>query len=457
MKSAAKAWAREEFGQAELGHGRRVDRLINMAAGVAMKPAGTVTGVFTSSADREGAFRFLQNPDVPSEAVARASFEATARRCHGYPWVYVPVDGSSLSFSDRRRCRDIGHVGSLNKGGRGLIVTNALAVSPDGSPIGLCGQRFWARKGRAVQLKRRWRATDTEIARTVPLLEQVRDRLAALPSPIQPWFQMDRAYDAWTIWKFVDDEDLRVTIRASQDRVVRETGRDKKNYLFKLARRAQVLGSYNMHVSERAGRPARIATMQVRARAVTIELKVSKKKREYVRLNVVVAKEMRRYKPLHWVLLTTEPVDSFEAAHAVVEGYAARWRVEEFHRAWKRGVCNVEDTQLRSREGLLKWATILAAVAARASRLTYLAREKPDSPAIEELSREEIDATIALRRPKGIKLGAKPTLWQVLLWIAELGGYTGKSSGGPPGPTVVARGLQMVELLARGIRNLKEM
>jgi hypothetical protein len=457
MKSTAKAWAREEFGLAELGHGRRVDRLIKIAAGVAMRPAGTVTGVFTSSAEREGAFRFLQNPHVPSEAVARASFEATARRCHGYPWVYVPVDGSSLSFSDRRRRRDVGHVGNLSKGGRGLIVTNALAVSPDGSPIGLCGQRFWVRKGRAVQLKRRWRATDTEIARTVPLLEQVRDRLGALASPIQPWFQMDRAYDAWTIWRCVRDEQLRVTIRASADRVVRETSRGKKNYLFNLARRAPVLGSYTMHVSGRDGRPARVACMQVRAREVTIELKVSKTKREHVRLNVVVAKEMRSYKPLHWVLLTTEPVDSFEAAHAVVEGYAARWRVEEFHRAWKSGVCNVEDTQLRSREGLLKWATILAAVAARASRLTYLARERPESPAIEELSREEIDATIALLRPKGIKLGAKPTLWQVVLWIAELGGYTGKSSGGPPGPTVIARGLLQVETLARGIRNLKEM
>jgi hypothetical protein len=457
MKSAARAWAREEFGGAKLRHGRRVDRLVNMAAGVAMRPAGTVTGVFTSSADREGAFRFLQSPHVPSHAVADASFDATARRCHGYPWVYVPVDGSSLSFSDRRRVRDVGHVGNLSKGGRGLIVTNALAVSPDGSPIGLCGQRFWARKGRAAQIKRRWRATDTEIARTVPLLEQVRDRLGALSSPILPWFQMDRAYDAWTIWRFVRDAQLRVTIRASGDRVVRETPRGKKHYLFNLARRAPVLGAYNMHVSGRAGRPARLARMQVRAREVTVELKVSKKKREYVRLNVVVAKEMRDYKPLHWVLLTTEPVDSFEAAHAVVEGYATRWRVEEFHRAWKSGVCNVEDTQLRSREGLIKWATILAAVAARASRLTYLSREKPESCATEELSRDEIDATIALLRPKGIKLGAEPTLWQVVQWIAELGGYTGKSSGGPPGPTVIARGLLLVETLAKGIRNLKEM
>ena len=154
------------------------------------------------------------------------------------------------------------------------------------------------------------------------------------------------------------------------------------------------------------------------------------------------------------MLLTTVPVGSLADARAVVDGYAARWRIEEFHRAWKSGVCNVEDTQLRSREAILKWATILSAVAARATRLTYLARERPTTPAIEELSREEIDATVALRRPKGIKLGAHPTLAEAVRWIADLGGYTGKSSGGPPGPTVVARGLAKVEILAEGIRNL---
>ena len=150
-------------------------------------------------------------------------------------------------------------------------------------------------------------------------------------------------------------------------------------------------------------------------------------------------------------------MDSFDDARAVIDGYASRWKIEDFHRAWKSGICNVEDSQLRSRDGILKWATILATVAARAIRLTYLAREKPETPATDELSRDEIDAAIALLMPKGIKLGAEPTLVQAVRWIADLGGYTGKSSGGPPGPTVISRGLQQVETLARGIRNLREL
>lgn len=41
-------------------------------------------------------------------------------------------------------------------------------------------------------------------------------------------------------------------------------------------------------------------------------------------------------KPLRWVLLTTEPVDTLENALKVINIYAARWRVEYFHKAWKR-------------------------------------------------------------------------------------------------------------------------
>ena len=136
-------------------------------------------------------------------------------------------------------------------------------------------------------------------------------------------------------------------------------------------------------------------------------------------------------------------MDSLATAIEVVDAYTSRWRVEEFHRAWKTGACRVEDTQLRSREAIIKWATILAAVAARATRLAYLAREKPDLPASEEFDTYELQAAFMLhdgtRSPDPLV-----TLHAAVDVIARLGGYTGKSSGGPPGPTTLSRGLTRV-------------
>src|SRR5205085_5794962 len=61
-------------------------------------------------------------------------------------------------------------------------------------------------------------------------------------------------------------------------------------------------------------------------------------------------------KPLEWMLLTNYPVQDLTDARLVIGRYAQRWKTEEFHHSWKSGVCNVEATQLRTRERILKWA-----------------------------------------------------------------------------------------------------
>ena len=154
----------------------------------------------------------------------------------------------------------------------------------------------------------------------------------------------------------------------------------------------------------------------------------------------------RGEKPLDWMLLTNAPVDSLEAATKVIDGYAMRWRIEEFHRSWKSGTCNVEDTQLRSRDAVIRWATILAVIAARVERLKRLSREQPEKAASDELSSIEIEVLIGLKRRYKKRTedvpGGVPTMAQATRWIADIGGYTGKSSGGPPGSITISRGLE---------------
>ena len=172
-----------------------------------------------------------------------------------------------------------------------------------------------------------------------------------------------------------------------------------------------------------------------------------------VELTAVLAKEERTGGP-EWMLLTSVRAQTFGMASVVLDGYTARWRIADFHRAWKRGLCDVEQTQLRmrGREALLKWATIHGAVAARALRLTHLAREQPDLPASEEFTQDEIDTVLLLRDRRknvtGKKLGDVPKMGDLVRWIADLGGYTGKSSGGPPGATVIGWGRERITFAA---------
>ena len=139
-----------------------------------------------------------------------------------------------------------------------------------------------------------------------------------------------------------------------------------------------------------------------------------------------------------------------ESAWLVVLGYVQRWRIEQFHKIWKTGACRVEDTQLRECDRIEKWAMLKAAVAMRILRLGYLARTAPSTPATVVFTMAEIKAALALaRQPRTKPRGGIHTLAEIEQAIACAGGYTGKSSGGPPGALVLARGLSRIEPVAQ--------
>ncbi|MBK7070965.1 MAG: hypothetical protein IPH44_01580 [Myxococcales bacterium] len=63
--------------------------------------------------------------------------------------------------------------------------------------------------------------------------------------------------------------------------------------------------------------------------------------------------------PIHWRLLTNRSVVTMAAAHDVIVGYTMRWRVEEFHLAWKSGACGIR-TRCSAASRRSPWATVLA-------------------------------------------------------------------------------------------------
>jgi hypothetical protein len=83
-------------------------------------------------------------------------------------------------------------------------------------------------------------------------------------------------------------------------------------------------------------------------------------------------------------------------------------------------------------------------------RLTHLARETPDVLASTEFSTYELEAIVVQRQPKGFEKIDIPkmTLGQAIRWIADTAGYSGPWKG-PPGVTIVGRGLYEIEIIAQ--------
>lgn len=283
----------------------------------------------------------------------------------------------------------------------------------------------------------------------------------------EAFYQLDRGADCWPVLSLAVELKLLLTVRAAHDRRVDTPASNLRNEVSG----ARVRDVFRLHVPARKEirkrkrrhgqrvewtitRKARTAEIVVRATTVPVLLPNG----ERVMFNAVFVRERHRSSDdrIEWLLLSTHPIKTRADVRAIVSGYALRWKIEEFHRTWKRGLCRVEDTQLRSRQAVFKWATILASVATRAMHLTYQARETPDVPATDELTRFEIDAIIVLRKPKDARLGDTPTLGQAVRWIADLGGYVGPWNG-PPGPKVIGRGLADVLAGAKALEAVQKM
>jgi hypothetical protein len=459
----AQEWAERQFGHAELGDVRRTRRLVKLAAEVIRRPSGIVSQTCETSASREGAFRFLENPGVRSRAVQDAIFERTARDCGRQGTVFVPVDATSLSIEDDDGSKGLGRVGP--RGGCGLHAVTALAVARNGTPLGIAAQELWVRTGRSKRVKGRG-AQPSEGRYWLNVIRSVEGQLAEHGA--KPWFQLDRGADYTSVLRLAEELGALITVRSRANRRL-----DSEAYLWSTLQRAPIRGKKTVSVPARSywvpkqrresGKivsyyvpPRKPRTAKVVIRATRVELScatTSDTKRVVVPMNAVYVRELgRRSKDdrIEWLLLTTHPIETRADVLEVVRGYTLRWRIEDFHRAWKDGLCRVEETKLRSRDAIYRWSTILAAVATRAMRLTHLARETPDALASTEFSAYELEAIFVRRKPKGFDRSCIPTmtLAQAIRWIADTAGYSGPWKG-PPGATIVGRGLYEIEVIAR--------
>jgi hypothetical protein len=165
-------------------------------------------------------------------------------------------------------------------------------------------------------------------------------------------------------------------------------------------------------------------------------------------VNVVEVVELQPPKgeePVHWMLVTTEPIDSVEQILEVVDLYRSRWLIEEYFKSIKTG-CSYSKRQLDSIETLLSALAITLPIAWRLLALRHLERCAPEAPVAGVLSDVQIE--ILRSRAKGCRWSPVPTLGEALYAVARLGGHI--RSNGRPGWQVLGRGWAKLMLMEAG-------
>jgi hypothetical protein len=451
-------WAQSFRGFTDARHAKRFQKMLVRATAT---PGKTIAATYKVPAERQAAYDFVEHDTVQPEHVLDVIADATAREAAKHDEVLLVLDGSSLTLADHAKVKEFGSVGTKAAGARGIKVLTNLVCTVDGTPIG-CGRFiYWCRADENIDKKKYRPLHHRESHHWHEAIDGAARAFAKLAPQTKLHIVADREADASALLKKVIDEGHEFTIRSSQaDRTIWHEGR--RINLRRKVRRSVPIAVYDVDVRASSKRRARRARLEVRTAQVDLHLRDHHIGTRVSRpVTVVWAREIgyRGDDRLDWLLFTSKTIKSASDVAAVIGIYTCRWSIEDFHRVWKRGGCDVEKNQLRSPNAVIKWASVNAVLAARAEHLKRRARSEPEAPASSEFTADELEALrIAKKRQKAKTeklVAGEPTLGVAVRWVADIGGYVGNKSSGAPGATVLSRGLEHLAIYTQALLDVR--
>jgi hypothetical protein len=434
----------EEFAGAQFGDQRLYERCIQVAQRVGSDPTLSFPRIAEDWGWLKGAYRFFSNPRVTREKILEPHVEHTVRRCMKAPVVLAVQDTTTITYSHHLHTEGLGPVDSTPGGGLGMIVHTVLAV--DGAnrqPFGVLHQEVIIRHGRfpKTETYQQRLGRKRESQKWINGLWGVKRVLPAHPKILHI---CDREAD---IYLFIKE------ILAANEGFVIRGGRNHSTEFSSVINElstAAVRGAVQIHVPRNGTRPGRNATVEIQSCSVRMQApKVVGHRGEQVPVNVVRVKEPNPppgQAALHWILLTSEPVDTLEECLTSIRYYQARWLIEDFHKGLKSG-CNIEERQLSERQALENALGLFTVIAAHLLYLRSLSAVPLGQPI--ECGFSNIQIKILQAKFPKEKVTMEPNT--IIRLIARMGGFIGRKSDGNPGWLTIMRGISDLLLIEQGV------
>ncbi len=457
-------WAAEEMSGAKLHDRRRVRSVIRICTALAAKPDLSFSAA-CGPAIRQAAHRIFEHEGTSVAALLEGHFVATARRCEGLPFVLIAQDTCTFVY-DQQQILGLGKVNGSQRSG-GILGHAALAMTPEGTPLGLWHAALWGAQDdlSPAEEPKRGSLGEKESGKWHHGLAAVAQRL---PAETQGLLIQDREGDIFDFLAAERPARLQLLVRARHDRNIEYEAlataaggepaaacRTERGKLFAVAASAPVAGYCSVKIPRQSARgsqparPAREARLEVRLPEVRLQRpRQGAAAQPEIPVWVICATEKEPpagEKPVHWVLLGTTRVETLEDACRMLGYYARRWVIERLHYTLKSGL-GAERLQIDDAGSLSHALALYYVVAWRLLHLTYTAREDPERPAAEIL---DVDAVAVLEAASG-----RPvlTVREAVIEIARLGGYQPYRSAPPPGVKVLWHGQIRLDSMVIGWR-----
>jgi hypothetical protein len=358
-----------------------------------------------------------------------------------------------------RRKKEQGY-GPVGKGGalRGLLLHAVLAVDAEkGGVVGLVDADINNRTGGAKVASRRKRKTsEKESQRWIIGAIRAAEVLAGARSIT---CVADRESDIFEYFA-ARPHNMHLIARACQNRTIRTIGSKLKDSLFPYIDGLPEQGRMIVCIPPAPDRKARVTELAVRFSNVELckpRNGAARGMPATIEVAVVDVRETSKPAdddPIHWRLITTHAVTSYDEACRIVRLYRMRWIIEEYFHTLKTAGFDIESADISDPQVMIR---LVAAASVAAVTVLQLVKardgttgqsltdtfDRDDQPVLEAISAKLEGKTEKQKNPH-----PKGSLAFGTWVLGRLGGWTGYY--GKAGPKVIRRGLEIFQAMKYG-------
>ena len=333
----------DEYKGLSLGDKRLDERLYKIMDNIWHTPDKTLYLACGTRGEAKATYRFLSNEKVDQDKIKQSIKASTLSKIEqsGEKVILSIQDTTSISYGERKKILDMGFYCDSEQ--RGMNVHTAIAVTPDGLPLGLLHQEYHTRKKRkednTTKEQRKFRKIEEK--ESYQWLNSVKESRVGISENIKLIHVCDREGDIYELFDLAEKEREVFLVRILHNRVTT----DDKKLMSDLANEdSKGTLVVRMARNPKESTPARDVLMRFTYKEYEIKRPVRRREShisQSLKVTGIYVCESGKLgkKAIKWFILTNEIISSDEEAIQMIKNYTQRWKVERFHYILKSG-CN---------------------------------------------------------------------------------------------------------------------
>lgn len=444
-------WIKEEFKNCEFGDKRLINRAEKILENRMSNSRGSIPECSQEKKEMKATYRFFENEYFNHRDILKGHKMKTEEKIKSEKIVLSLQDSMSIDFTRFTKTEGLGIL--EGKGNKGIMMHTTIAVTPEKKVLGIIEQKLWARKSKEERNETRDNShIPIEEKESYRWIESLKETNKIQKKSLETLIVNigDRETDIYEYFHEAEELNQKVLARTHYDRKIFES----ESRMIEYISGQKPAGEIKVEIKKTERRDKRTAVLEVRFAQVTLKppKKYVGKKLSELRVTIIIAKEIvkendKSFEPINWILTTNMEISNFEDACEKIRWYSIRWQIELFHKILKSG-CKIEERRLGKAENLMKYLSLDSIVALRILNLAMSESEEDELfPCTEIFSYEEWQALHCFENKTKELRKEAPTIKEIRMSIAKLGGFLGRKCDGKPGITVMWRGLQKLAVI----------